>query len=302
MQVRKMEVVTIDRHAAQRMLEEFPYMRQRDLNSRQVEFYAEQMSAGLWQPFSDIEVVLMKNGDGSEHSFLVNGQHRLYAVIEADVAVDFVVKTVAVENETELGQRYGTIDIGRVRSTSDFARAIDLGHELGFKEYYITQLTSALTAIENQFKRSGRYSISPFHKMEMVRDYAKEGRQYFTLTAGGVAHVTRQMRRAFPLAVALCTLRESTQIYGEDKVRRFWSGIAFDNGLQAGDPRKVANRHFLEVALGAATKGARISPTYTARYIANCFNAYVEDRELKQSRVVDPIAPIDINGTKFKGK
>lgn len=302
MEVRKLEVAKIDRTTAVKMLEEHPYTRQRDINARQIEFYAEMMTAGEWKPFSDIEIAYAVNGDGTEHGYLINGQHRLYAVIESNSEVEFVVKHVVCDSQEEVGQRYGTVDVGRVRSPADYARSLALSEELGFKEYLINRLTSAVTAIHNEFKRSGHYNISTPQKFILVREYRKEARQYFTNTAGGVAVVTKQMNRSFPLAVALITLKESVAIYGEEKVKHFWSGIAFDNGLKTGDPRKLANYHFMQVALGMSAKGTRIEAPYTARFLANCFNAFVEDRELKQTRVDDALAPIIIYGTHFKGK
>lgn len=302
MELRRIEPVIVNRRKAYELLEQFPYVRQRDVSGRQVEHYADLMRNGLWQPFSDLEVAYAPNGDGSEHGHLINGQHRLHAVIEADLEVQFVIKHVGCVDDEEMALRYGTVDTGRARTPADFARAIDLAHETGFREYQINQLTSAMRAIGARFRGHGRYTVSVFERFDMIRAYVREIRLYNIYTSGSVTAINMQMRRSFPLGLALVTIRESAETYGEEKIKHFWQHIALGKGFTVDDPRKLAHDHFVEAAMGAQGKLDRISPEYTARYIANCFNAWAEDRPLVSTRVDNRSAPIKILGSHFTGR
>lgn len=302
MELRRLETVIVNRRKALELLEQFPYVRQREISGRQVEHYADLMREGLWQPFSDLEVAYAPNGDGKEHGHLINGQHRLHAVIEADTEVQFVIKHVGCADDEEMANRYGTADTGRARTPADFARAIDLAHELGFREYQITQLTSAMRAIGAKFKGHGRYTVSVFERFDMIREYQREIRLYNIYTSGGLRGINLQMRRSFPLGLALVTLKESAEVFGEEKIKEFWQNISYGMGFVEDDPRKLAHDHFLEATYGAQGKMDRIAPEYTVRFIANCFNAWIEDRPLAATRVDSRSAPIKILGSSFTGR
>jgi hypothetical protein len=86
----------------------------RNLSDKLVEHYASQMKKGRWQVNGEA-IVIAGNG------VLMDGQHRLSAVIHSGVVVDMLVVR-GVENKA-----MNTIDIGKGRSIADHLRM--QGHE-----------------------------------------------------------------------------------------------------------------------------------------------------------------------------
>ncbi len=84
----------------------------REINQYRVFSYASEMKAGRWRLNGD---TIRFAVDGT----LLDGQHRLWAVVEAGVPVDFHV-VYGIDPSVR-----STIDTGRPRSTADFFRMLD---------------------------------------------------------------------------------------------------------------------------------------------------------------------------------
>lgn len=302
MKLNTVEVKTIDRPEAARMLSAFAYDRQRQVNTHYVNYYATMMKSGEWLPGTEIAIAYAPDGNGQVRGSLVNGRHRLLAVIEADVPVDFAVKSFDCSGDTEVAKIYGTTDIGRSRNINDYIRALSIEHEFGFPPSYTNKLGVAVSFMQAGFRTPNRTEITPEERVRQMRRYSVAASAYEEiLTDIGTRSCYVKMKIAGVMSVALVTLDEATRTYGDDKVANFWIGMGRDDGLRIGDPRKTANSHLFEVGISAAAKNRRASASYTARYLANCFNAWVENREIKYTRVPDANAPISITGTSFKG-
>ncbi len=285
------------------MLAAFPYERQRRVNEKYVDYYARMMEQGEWLPGTEIGIAYAPNGDGHMHGHIVNGQHRLRAVIKADVDVVFTVKSFECDDDVEVARLYGMTDTGRARNIEDYLRALSMENEFGFAPSDNIKLASAVKLILGGFQRVSRTDVPPEQQIEAMRKYSVAASAYFETLADAPRDFThRKMRTSAVMGVALVTLDEATSIFGDDKVERFWLGIAKNDGLRIGDPRKVAHDHLFEASYrGTSNKSSNASAPYVARYVANCFNAWVEGREIKFTRVSDASAPINIAGTSFKG-
>jgi hypothetical protein len=106
------------------------------------------------------------------------------------------------------------------------------------------------------------------------------------------------------MAVGLVTFDESSAVYGDKKIEEFWLGLGKDDGLRIGDPRKAARVYLFEESSRPRLElGGSVKQAYTARYVANCFNAWIEGRNIRNSAVRgDALSPIFIRGSRFKGK
>lgn len=61
--------------------------------------------------------------------------------------------------------------------------------------------------------------------------------------------------RVASLSIVLLSLRFSApkaEAQGDPSVDEFWRGVIFDDGIQIGDPRKLANRHLLTTAMATS--------------------------------------------------
>ena len=119
----------------------------RKLDKRKVFKYAREMKEGRWQ-FNGEAIQFYKNG------VLANGQHRLWAVVYADVTIPFLV-VEGIDNSVT------TIDVGSKRTISQLARAN--GYTMS------TQKSSAISLILHGYsekaedKQTGETEILDFY-------------------------------------------------------------------------------------------------------------------------------------------
>ena len=76
-----------------------------------------------------IEVAVL---DGKR--FLVDGQHRLRAIVASGVKLPLVVLETTVRDEAEVASRYAQTDRGIKRTTADQYAALALPEEFGFNQ------------------------------------------------------------------------------------------------------------------------------------------------------------------------
>lgn len=279
------------------------YEKQRPLLKHYVDLYANEMKQGRFRPGTEITFAV--NGNG--RSVLINGQHTLSAIISSSLPQRLNTTEYLVENEDDIARLYYRIDMHRARTFGDAVNVFGLPEKVGLKKRYVTKLATAAKVIHNGFIEGGKKKVKILSDdmIDLVLDWQAEGRRYFDLIAGCSQLARDGLERAPTLSVALVTLRHAPLYYGEDKVDDFWRGISQDDGLQKSDPRKTALRHMVSDGLaGGSTvrnKARTVSAPFAMRYVANCWNAWVEDRTLADTRVSDASAPIKILGTPWKG-
>lgn len=140
----KAKVMTIGPELARNMLDRNG--RNRTVNTRAVARYANDMRDGKWT-LNGEPIILDYNDD------LLDGQHRLLAVIEYGRPVSFLVVTGA---EPDV---FNTIDIGSMRSGGDV---------LSIKGYKYAKTLAAILRTTHHFKTQG------FHKSPKTADTRKK--------------------------------------------------------------------------------------------------------------------------------
>lgn len=285
---------------AQQWIADYQYEAQRSPDRKTVEYYASEMRLGRFKQSTQIEIASL---DGSK--YLVDGQHRLLAVMECGLSQRFVVLEVPVKTREDLDYRYAQTDRGRMRTVTDQYRALSLPQEFGLTETQVNALGSAVLFIRGNFERSTNKGVSLEDKLALMREYGVYAGYFYEVTAGAVREISPTLVRQSTLSVALITYRYSAKRYGVAKIDEFWQGVATDNGLQVGDARKVAHRHLLRTGMvGGAVSSRyveRVPASESAIHLANCFSAFVEGRPLNYTRVYKDSA-IRIAGSPFAGK
>jgi hypothetical protein len=287
---------------AAELLRVYPYDKQRPFKRATVLYYADLMRRGEFIAGSDIDIAFGSDEDGERRGHLLNGRHRLLAIIESGQTIVFLIKEWATADATERAKIYGSIDNGYGRNTGDYARALGLEDELGICLSDTTHLAGAVGFMQNGFKKLGKYSVTPDQRMDAIREYGEIGKSYFRAIEGASKILGHTLRRIASISVGLATLQDATKVYGEAKVIEFWRGVALDDGLKVGDPRKVVVRHLTESSMKVSNTSAYKTPEYSARYIANCFNAWARGEKLTKTYVADPLCPMSLLGTRHKGK
>jgi hypothetical protein len=285
-------IVTIGPERAAEMLGSMQYEHQRPVSKSQVSLYANEMKAGRFVSGTTIRVAHI---DG--RSKLLDGQHRLYAVIASGTEQVFTLLEEFAPDNDYIAWAYGSLDIGRRRAHADLYRAMDLSARLGLTDSDIDKLAPALAFMMAGLKtRSGNVNIDRTERVRLMELYAPYMRKFRELTYGCEAEMKSPLKRAYVIAVAMLTLRFSEPFAvkrGAPSVSEFWRGVAFDDKIGSEDPRKIVNRHLLTTSLTSASQaGVRRSATtapYAARYIASCFNAYMIRETRRMIRVSDTV-------------
>ena len=275
--------IEVSPELAKDMLNRYPYKHQRGVRKWAVDFYASEMNRGEFKSFTTIELCHC-----IDRKYLIDGQHRLWAVVQSGKPQQFILLETQAANEGELAARYAVTDRGVGRTTMDqLATSFDIDGYYGFSKSstLVNALGSAVMYIEGKFISSRNRGVNLTDKVALMNEYAPFAEHYFELLDDCTGKMPSDLRPRFnrqaTMSVALMTFRFSSVRYGIEKIDAFWSGVATDNALVSHDPRKFANKHLLTVGMlgGSMSKVRDVvqSPAMSARYLANCFNAFVGD-------------------------
>ena len=288
------EDVLVTAELAASWLAEHTYERQRPVRARHVEYLAEEMRRNFFRQGTQIHFVRFEN-----QLHLVNGQHTLSAIVKSGLPQ---VISVCYTSE-DPAEAYSRHDVHLKRTTADMFSALQMGDELGFSATQINRLGAAAKFIDEGFNRSRAKRFHPDDQVRVTREYAPAAELYFEATAGKSHTIKSAMERVATFSVGLAIYRYAYPS-GEKKVDDFWTGVALGVGLEMNDPRGACREHLLNTGIaGGRDKADRLYRTvnYSSRYVANCWNAWVENRSIRNTRVLDVTAPIIIKGTPFDG-
>jgi len=296
----KVSVETVTPEMAARWLASYQYEHQRTVRQHRVGFLAEVMRRNLFKQDTPIEICSV---NGKE--FFTDGQHRMAAIIASGRPQRFVVVRRSLESEDDVALDYARTDKNMVRTVADDYRVLLLENELGLTSTQVNKLGAAIGLINGNFmSKPGTQKTHMDDKLKLMREYNDAYSKFLEAIAGCPGDMWKRLNRRASLSVALVTFRHSALTYGP-KVESFWNGIAIDDGLRAGDARKVALRHIASTGMeGGAQGGSKKVSTweFSSRYIANCFNAYATGQSKLLTRVYDTSKPIVIIGSPFNGK
>lgn len=264
---------------AQRILSETNYVGQRAVDRRQVGVYADMMRRGMWT-LSDALAFGLFEG----RLYLVNGQHRLHAVIAYGQDVEFRVAINDCQTEQELRNLYFRFDtVMRRRTRQQILSSVGLAADKGVTKDVATATFGAVGIIVNGFRTPKAQTITDSIvsklrvvdlRLEACEPFWPAAQQLDRALKHAQRHIKPRLLRATTFAIALMTMR-----YQPQRAEAFWRGVAENDGLKAADVRAVYLRDLLtrHANAGAADQGAM------AACIA--WNAWVEGRPLKSIKI-----------------
>lgn len=143
------ETITLTPEVAFQLLESIDKrkdvaIKQRSLNERAIKSYAEQMRGGKWAMNGEPLIL-------SDKGYLMDGQHRCWAVIESNTSIE-VLLTVGVSES-----HMDTIDQNRVRSHSDVLSMTGM-----------TKTLSSILATAGQMELRFRHSGTPLSSSKTI--------------------------------------------------------------------------------------------------------------------------------------
>jgi hypothetical protein len=252
---------------------------QRNMRDHHVILLAGEMERGTFVPHNAITFAVV-----GEDRYLIDGQHRLNAVIKYGKPVPMPILDIPANSKDEVRRLYGNIDQGLRRSATDAIRAMGLADEFGLAERRVQRMSGALRAVATRFtditaggsraesRKQRILTRSNAVNTTLLRAWKDEIHRYYEIVEGGEPSVVAMFERAAVLGCALLTIR-----YAPVEAEDFWSEAARDDGLSANDPRK---RFIVWLREEKKPKSSEI-----ARAFAVCWRNYLRGSELKLIRI-----------------
>lgn len=251
-----------------------------------IDALARQMADGTWLPKSPIDFARLPDGTLT----LVNGHHRMLAQVQSGRDIDWNVVIHDVDDESDVAALFWRFDtVMRVRSMQNVLAGVNASEELELSKGATVALSSAVVFIDNGLHPpTGPHSkkYTPAEKLALMADWQVEARIYDECVASATRDVRRKLFGIQVMAVGLISLRANTE-----SAIKFWTGIAEDDGLRRGDPRKTLLDFLRD------THASSAGYTYTAAACARAWAAWENGKELTMIRVGRQ--PVRIVGTKM---
>jgi hypothetical protein len=272
-------VETITPERAKRILDACKYPGQRRVNDSTVAVYAGMMRRDLWDLADPITFAEL---DG--RFYLVNGQHRMMAIILYGEAVVFRIAVNHCKTMDEVRALYWRFDtVMRRRTNTDIVRVSDVAGKHGVSSATATAVYTAAGIITNGFVIPSSGTTKDVVKQRVV-DLRINACEPFWPAAKMLEEcfkvcdkdLRRPLTRATTFAVALITM-----MHQPEKAKAFWGGTATNDGLRRNDPRHTFVRDLLSRDNSVGKHGQAM---YAA---AVAWNAFYTNKNLSLIRVFD---------------
>jgi hypothetical protein len=278
----------ISPEVAAMILAKFSYERQRNIRPHSVETYVEMMRSGNFIE-SDLSFGLCEG-----KLYLLNGQHRLHGVIKSGVTLVFNCLITKYKTHEDMGKKYSRIDDEVRRTPHDTIKALGLPEHYDLTASNTTLFWTAAGHIISGFADTKTPSVISLSRNRELRvavmdkwsDYSHE---WFRMVKEAPSDLQHDLRKGPIIAVGITTIK-----YQPNYAKVFWETFMSQSGLKHGNP---------DYALTMFVRNIPVKKIYAPDYcrrIATCWNAYYENRGLKNVREGKP--PIRICGTPFNEK
>jgi hypothetical protein len=240
------------------------YEGQRKLGQSFVASLAADMRAGA---FLDTGDTIKVDVEGK----LIDGQHRLAAVVAAQVPL---MMTVAYDVDRTV---YAVLDQGHKRTFGDYLAS------LGVKE--ATQHAAATTFLHSMVRSHRLIGAQAWHvrpTMNVLIERWLAERDILDPYATAAARLGRVMRFSGGYLHAFAAVASVTNTADPDA---FLTGAATGASLEDGDSRLALNRALIDRLATPAPK--RFAPAYYQSLVVRAWNAYARNDEVRNLRGVD---------------
>lgn len=269
---------TFNKAEAAEWLELFRYPHQRPLKARHVSVLAQRMRDGAF--FRGTMIIVATIGG---EIYLLDGQHRLSAVVEADIEQQFVVLEITCTTMEIAGLIYGNIDTGKGRTMGDSFIAHQLPARLGLGQRQLTAFSGAYSILRGGgIPNAANQVVTAEERERVLILYAPAIRELWEVAFGMPKAMQNSLKRAYVQAFAGLTFRWPAQLE-ERTTRAFWEGVIFNDGLIKGDPRKLLHEHLLTTKVsprGWDRNSTTILAETGFRAFTLGYNAYIRGQSL----------------------
>lgn len=241
--------------------------RQRTLNQRQVDLVTRIILEGRWDPRNAETFKIGPDGE------VVDGQHRLRAIVAAGKAVEALV-CFGVPLET-----FATINVGKGRSPADIGRIAGLPNA--------TVAMSAASMLVSYQTRTSQ-TISTVLSEPVPKDLALEMAQTDELLPDIVAETRAHFRATlFPVTSTIAFAWRVAAGLNRGEAAAFFRAVGAGEGLHRGDPALALRERLMEMKLSS---GKQRSSGYAKRHevvwlCLRAFRAHRKDEKLNRMQL-----------------
>ncbi len=265
----------VDCEKAQELLVFNTFDKQRNLREQKRDLYAQQMKDGDWQPGADGGIQLARTGTGVWE--LMNGQHRLHAVIKSGIPVPFLITEYTFDSERDKYAFFASVDQGAKRTESDALLALGVQSTLvGVDKKTIRTATSSVKAIEMNFRvkggnmRGANPNTNTIGGCKRVLDAFADPIRATTSALLGNMALSRAVMNSSAFGIALLAFT-----YAPEEAQEFWPEVIDPNVLTKGTAQYALHHYLL-----THTPTSEGIDTYPF-CIANAWNAFAEGRGIE---------------------
>lgn len=273
---------------ARKILNDCYYERQRRIYTHHVRLLAGEMLRGSFGQGSQLAFCSL-NG----RLILVNGYHRMKAVIEANVGQEFQILIQDVESQDDVDREYHHYDVSaRARSVQEVLNSVSFSKKSGLTKMMAKTLYEVALLLENNFNRIN-YQLQPQirsvdYRIELANKWIPHAVAFEKAIKLAPVDIRAKLMNIGPASVGLATFA-----YQPVLAEKFWSGLAARDGLRRDDPRMTLFDDLLR------RKMSQDSRNQGEKSCALAWNAFVENRRLKLIKVY-PDSKMKILGTPWR--
>lgn len=285
-----MSKIFIDSDTAKGMLRECFYKGQRKVRSLQLSYFERALKENFFSDGTQVIIAIV-----GEKKYLLDGQHRLNAIVNTGVGSEFWIRTIRMESMDEVARLYSTIDTNSRRSGMDGVRAYGVSEELNISvnNSIIAAVKAITRGFSNPVLEEKAITLDNSEISQLIREWSLEIQNLNAILKNSPPPVKLAMRKSSVYASAYITLR-----YAPDLAKEFWGDIAADNGLKQGDPKKVllhgmmGSHHFTSKR---GWSGIKIQ----AIFISKCWNYFVAGTSITKVAISSASSPVIFDFTPF---
>lgn len=275
-------LVSVTPTMARQWLKSSIWKKQRQLRPWHVEELAEAMRRGEFTKGTQIHFARF-----GEDIHNVNGRHTLEAVVAFDNPIELSVLTTKVQSDQEIADLYSRHDRHLSRTLSDTYEAHGIAEEHGLNRGQVDKIGAGIAAIMGGFMPSrskdnrGYDMRSADERTRQMKTYVTEGKRFLDIIKGSPAASAAQLRTGSVLGVAMLTFKKD-----KEAAERFWSQVAFCDGLSVGDPRKTLMNWLM------ANPQKKAPAAIRARIVTQAWEAFMDGRSMSRFKNPDVSAPV----------
>jgi len=260
--------------SALNILEKYNYGKDRRVRQESIDLYANDMINGDWDCDASAPLIFTKQTNGQLN--LMDGQHRLGAVIKSGVDVDFLVRVT--KNKESLSDFYSKIDTGNIRHIGDTPAFIEKGECWGIRTDILKFSNTAIKNIYFGFVPT-KEKVNNHAQSVFIDQWRQQILDFNEIYKESDIHKSRLLGAA-PLGFSLIILR-----YNREKAIEFLRGAFTGSMLSQNDPRIRLHSFLREVYtrdMPKKTGKSRSVVLLYALHINVAWKKFIEGEEYKR--------------------